>query len=329
MNEQAFVEKREEDWQKLTRLCDIADAGASRLSGADVREFVKLYRRVSTDLAIVRTQSTNTVLLDFLNDIVGRAYATLYREPRPGLLKSIAHGAALAAQTVRRRKWFVITSVLLFFGSAFFSYFVLTAYPDTRDVLIPPPVEKLFGGWKEGRFEERGASESFAMTGFYAQNNPRVAIIAGAVGAGTFGILSVYMVFENGAMLGSLAHEVGTVGKLDFLVSSVAPHGVPELSGAIIGGAAGLLLGWALINPGRRSRSQALRAVGKDAIVLLATSVMLMFIAAPIEGFFSFNPKVPGAAKVIVAVVSLAGWLAFWGYFGLSEEERSARSQTP
>ncbi|AIE84725.1 stage II sporulation protein M [Fimbriimonas ginsengisoli] len=321
MNEQAFVEKREQDWQRLTRLCDVADAGASRLTGAEVREFVKLYRRVSTDLALARTSSTNSVLVDFLNDLVGRAYATLYREPRPSVLKSIALGVALAAQTVRRRKWFVLTSAAIFFGSAFFSFFLLSAFPDTRDVLIPPGVEKLFGGWKKGEFEERSTSTSFIMTGFYANNNPRVAVIAGAVGAGTFGVASVYMVFENGAMLGSLAHEVNEVGNLDFLVSSVAPHGVPELSGAIVGGSAGLLLGWALINPGRRSRSAALKAVGRDAIVLLATSVILMFIAAPIEGFFSFNPRVPGAAKVLVAVVSLAAWLVFWSRYGRTAEE--------
>jgi uncharacterized membrane protein SpoIIM required for sporulation len=120
------------------------------------------------------------------------------------------------------------------------------------------------------------------------------------------------MLYENGVMLGSLAHEVAPVHKLDFLLSSIAPHGVPELSGAIVGGSAGLLLGWALVNPGRRSRGRALQAVGKDAIVLLSTSIVLMFIAAPIEGFFSFNPSVPGIAKVTVAAVSLIAWGFFW-----------------
>jgi uncharacterized membrane protein SpoIIM required for sporulation len=112
---------------------------------------------------------------------------------------------------------------------------------------------------------------------------------------------------------------VNTVGNLDFLVSSIIPHGVPEISGLWISCSAGLLLGWALINPGRRSRGEALKAVGKDAIVLLAISVVLMFIAAPIEGFFSFNPRIPGAVKVTVAVLEAIGWLAFWSFFGRDE----------
>src|SRR5207247_1514847 len=101
-------------------------------------------------------------------------------------------------------------------------------------------------------------------------------------------------------------------------------HGVPELSGIIVSCAAGLLLGYALINPGRRTRGDSLKAVGQDAIVLLGTSVVLMFIAAPIEGFFSFNPLVPGWVKVTVAVISLGAWLTFWTTFGRTEEEKGA-----
>jgi len=326
MNEQAFVEKRERDWQRLTRLCDVADAGAAHLSAPEVRDMVRLYRRVSTDLSVVRTKSTNVVLADYLNDLIVRAYGTLYRSPRGSFFKSVREALEMSAQTVRRCKWFVITSACLFFGSAFLASFLLSAFPDTRAVLVPEAYEQLFGKWKEGHFDERTSTDSFLMTGFYASNNPRVAVIAGSVGAGTFGLLSVYMVFENGAQLGSLAHEMTSVGKLDFLLSSLAPHGVPELSGAIIAGSAGLLLGWALINPGRRTRGASLKAVGKDAIILLATSVCLMFIAAPIEGFFSFNPNVPGALKVAVAIVSLGAWLAFWSNFGLTEEERARRA---
>lgn len=326
MNEQAFVEKRERNWIRLTKLCDVADAGATRLTDAEVRELVRLYRRASTDLAAARTLSTNQVLVDFLNDLVARAYGTLYRAPKASIFKSLVDAAALAAQTMRRRKWFVLASACLFFGSAFFTYFLLNTFPNTRGVLIPPGADELFGKWKQGQFDERTSSDSFMMWGFYGQNNPRVAILTGAVGAGTFGTLSVYLVYLNGAELGTLGHEMVSVHKLDFLLSSIFPHGVPELSGAIISGSVGLLLGWALINPGRRSRAAALREVGRDAIVLLATSVVLMFIAAPIEGFFSFNPHVPGWLKVVVGTVSLAAWLAFWSRFGLTDAERAPTS---
>ena len=81
-------------------------------------------------------------------------------------------------------------------------------------------------------------------------------------------------------------------------------------------------MGWALINPGRKRRGEALKDAGRDAITLLCVGVVLMFIAAPIDGFFSFNPNVPSAAKVAVIVVEIIFWSFFWVGFGKSPEER-------
>ncbi len=319
MNEQSFVDRRESDWQRLTALCDKGESGLRNLSGAEIRELVKLYRRASTDLSIARTKSTNVPLIAFLNDLSGRAYGILYRAPGKPFLKTLQEAVELSAQTVRRNRWFIFVSAAIFFGSAFFVAGILACVPDAKDKVIPPQMDKLFDSWRSGKFDERSSTESGMMAGFYASNNPRTSIITGAVGAGSFGVVSVYFLFNNGAILGALGHEMAVVGKLPFLISSIAPHGVPELSGIIVSGGCGLLLGYALINPGRRRRSDALKAVGKDAIVLLSTSVVLMFIAAPIEGFFSFQPAVPQWLKAAVACVSIVVWAIFWTSFGRTE----------
>ena len=319
MNEQSFVDKRESDWQRLTTLCDRAERGLKHLSAAELLELVRLYRKVSTDLSLARTKSTNIPLIAFLNDLAGRAYGVLYRVPNRPFMKTVIEAIALSAQTVRRNKWFVLTSAAIFFGSAFFIAGLLSWVPDVKDKIIPPSMDKLFDSWRSGKFEEHSTSQSGMMAGFYASNNPRTSIITGAVGAGSFGLISVYFLFNNGAILGALGHEMYAVNKLGFLVSSIAPHGVPELSGIIVSGGCGLLLGYAIINPGRRRRADALRAVGKDAIVLLATSVVLMFIAAPIEGFFSFQPAVPQWLKGTVAILSICAWAIFWTSYGRTE----------
>ena len=323
MNEQAFVERREPEWRRLQWLCDKGSATVRSLTGDELREMVRLYRRASTDLALVRTKSTNQGLVDYLNDVVVRAYGVLYRAPRTSLWRSVVDYIVLAAQTVRRRRYFVFAAIAVFFLSGIFSFTVLGAQPAAREVLISPAEEGMFDSWKSGQFEDRTGSESAMASGFYASNNPRVAIIAGAVGAGSFGVLSTFINYRTGVQLGALAHEVDQVGNLDFLLSSIIPHGVPEISGLWVSCAAGMLLGWALINPGRRSRGESLKAVGKDAIVLLGTSVVLMFIAAPIEGFFSFNPAIPGGVKVLVAALEAIGWISFWCFFGRDQKEEN------
>ncbi|MEA2553044.1 MAG: hypothetical protein QOJ65_1220 [Fimbriimonadaceae bacterium] len=315
MNETAFVDRRQADWARLGELCDRAERSLKGLTGDEFSELVKLYRRSSTDLATVRTRSKNLQLADFLNDLVGRAYATLYREPRGSILGSIAHGIRLSANTVRKCRWFVAISATLFFGSALFSYMMMSLVPATKNHFVPPMMKDAFEGWKKP-FEERTAGESAMMTGFYLSNNPRAAVMAGAISAATFGLGTAYVLYQNGALLGSLAKELEPVGRTGHLFIWISPHGVPELSGIIMSGAAGFVLAWALIHPGRRRRGHALRDAGRDAIILLTTGVVLMFIAAPIEGYFSFNPRVPDGVKIAFAVVSLAAWLAFWAGFG-------------
>lgn len=322
MNETAFVDRRQADWKRLTFLCDKAERTMKALSADEFEEFVRLYRRSSTDLATVRTRSKNIQLAEYLNDLTGRAYGTIYTEPRGSILTSLGEGIKLSARTVRKCKWFVGLSAALFFGSALWSYMIMSLVPGTRDYFVTSEMESSFENWKNPDKTRRTSSESAMMTGFYLSNNPRAAISGGAISAATFGLGTAYVLYMNGALLGALSKELEPYGRTGEFLIWISPHGVPELSGIIMSGAGGFVMAWALIHPGRRRRGQALRDAGRDAIVLLSTGVVLMFIAAPIEGFFSFNPFIPNAAKVIVALVSLSAWIFFWS--GFAKEEPTA-----
>src|SRR5688572_25939278 len=132
MNETLFVERREPDWKRLHHLCNRADASPANLSAAEFHEFVRLYRRVSTDLAAVRTKTTNEGLADFLNDLVARAYGILYRSPRKSIGAAIKDAVAASARTVRRCRYFVLASAALFVGSGVFAFYLMRHVPDAR-----------------------------------------------------------------------------------------------------------------------------------------------------------------------------------------------------
>ncbi len=324
MNEEQFFSQREPDWQRLAFLCDRADASPANLGPQELREFVRLYRRVSTDLALVRTKSVNVELADFLNALCGRAYGQLYRTPRRGLWEALGGAIGEAARTVRRRAVFVGLSAAIVLASAFFAAGLMRTVPATRPYFISEDMQALVDSWRSGKFEERSASGSVAMAGFYGSHNPLVAIMSGAIAAATFGVGTTWLLYANGTVVGALGSEMADAGKLGHLLVSIAPHGVTEMSGMIVSGAAGFCMGWALIAPGRKKRGQALQEAGRDAVVLLATSVVMMFIAAPIEAFFSFNPSVPVPLKALFAGVSAVAWFFFWtGY------RRSAEAQAP
>jgi uncharacterized membrane protein SpoIIM required for sporulation len=177
-------------------------------------------------------------------------------------------------------------------------------------------MEPLFETWKSGRFDKRQGGESLAMTAFYASNNPRVGILLHSLGLVTFGVMTAYVLWTNGALLGSLMSDMAGVGRLGFLLVSVLPHGVSEIGGLWVSGAGGFVLGWALLNPGRLSRGESVWRSGRDALALLVTGLVMILAAAPIEGFFSFNPSVPREAKAAFGMASLVAWAVFFARHG-------------
>ncbi|MBI5707415.1 MAG: stage II sporulation protein M [Armatimonadetes bacterium] len=328
MNEVLFLNSREQDWKRLAMLCDRADVSPANLKPDELKDFVRLYRAVSSDLSLARTKSSNVQLIAFLNDLCSRAYSQIYRPPRPSIWRSLARLPEVSARTVRRRWPFVLASAIVFLGSAVFAFSMLAFRPDLRNHFVPPQVEENFKGWTHGEMEPRDAGQSLAGTLFYSSNNPFASVVTGASAAGSFGIVTSQLLYNNGALVGSLYFETRKVGRGAYLLIRILPHGVTELSGLVLSGSAGYVMAWALIAPGRRKRGEALKAAGKDAVVLLGTAVLMMYIAAPIEGFFSFNPLMPEIAKILFAAFSALAWGIFWvGYkrSGDLAEEDSAR----
>lgn len=319
MNEEALVNRRIADWKRLEELCVKSDLRVQRLTNYEIFEFVRLYKRASGDLSLIRTRSANEPLAQYLNNLVGRAHGILYKAPPKPIIKAALDMLVNCAQTMRRNKPFFWASFSIFFGAALIAFFLVT-----KDRSFLPyftgGMDGVFDQWKKGVHEQRDLGSSGMMTFFYAGNNPRVSIIAGAVGAGTMGFYSLAMLFQNGGIVGALASEMHSVHKLPFLISSIAPHGVPELSGVIFAGAAGLRFGWAILVPGVYSRGESLRRSAKDGVTMIVTGVFLCFIAAPIEGFFSFSPAIPQEVKFGFACISLLFWIYFWSFFGKGAE---------
>ena len=95
----------------------------------------------------------------------------------------------------------------------------------------------------------------------------------------------------------------GFSGKIRLLFEFVIAHGVLELSIVIAQGAGGLMMGWALISPGNRTRSDALVIATRRAFTLLLGLAPLLVIAGTIEGNISPSDTA-FAAKVTIGLTT-------------------------
>ena len=138
-------------------------------------------------------------------------------------------------------------------------------------------------------------------------NNISVALMAFAGGL-TFGVISFWILFFNGVMLGMCFKLCANYGLLGALTGFVVTHGFLEISSIILAGGAGFVVANALLRPGDYSRRDALAVQAKAGVRMAVAAVPALIVAGLLEAFVSPS-TLPFAVK---AIVGLAMGGCFW-----------------
>lgn len=281
-----FVNERKNNWQRLEDLLALIDTSAlQRLSKAEVREFGELYRRAASDLAIARSESRDPRLVNYLNSLVIRAHGKIYRAEGQGASLVWNFLAKDFPQTFRRNiNYFTLAAVtfcsfavlgfILTWRDLDFSQFV---YADVRS-----EAQNNVQWWLGINTANQVVSTQILT------NNILVAFRVFARGV-FFGIGAFYGLAFEGTRLGSVFAVCYKVNPEfgNALATFVVGHGVIELSCIVICGAAGMMLGYTLINPGDLTRLQALKKKGIEATKIVLGCACILVVAGIIEGFLS------------------------------------------
>jgi uncharacterized membrane protein SpoIIM required for sporulation len=313
MNIERFLSDRRPVWDALDALLTRADE--VDLSRVEMQELVELYRRTCSDLNRARSQTANPEILGHLNQLTGRAYRFIYRaghetQAGPAFVRLITREIPAAFR--RERLWIAIAAAAFLFGTLFGSIAVLVD-PANGERLVPAmfftesPRERVE---KIERGEERisNVEDALLFGASLYTHNIQVSFLAFALGATTI-VLGIVILFYNGVILGA----VGTLYILDdvslFFFAWVGPHGALELPAIIFGGAAGLIVGRALLMPGNLSRGASLRRVLPSVWRIIIGVALTLICAGIIEGSFSqFSSKtIPYALKIAVALLLFLG----------------------
>ena len=286
-----FRIEREAGWRELEALIRRAEENGLRSLGAD--ELLRapgLYRACMSSLSVARSISFDANLCAYLASLSLRAYFVVYGV-RGGF------GQLLAGffrrdfpRAVRRTGWATALSALLLLGGAATGWTVTTQEPAWFEAFVDPAMAQ--GRTPDATREELeatifrkpGAADQLtAFATFLFQHNARVGMLCFALGA-VFGVPVVLLLFYNGLGLGAICAVFAGKGlTVDFL-AWLAIHGTTELTAIALCGGAGFHLAGAMINPGRRPRLAALRDTGRTAATLVVGAVVMLFMAALLEG---------------------------------------------
>src|SRR6185437_10208306 len=129
-------------------------------------------------------------------------------------------------------------------------------------------------------------------------NNIQVSFLAFSGGV-LCGLGTVFVLVSNGLSLGAVLGAAQFYGVAPLLWSFISPHGYLELTCIIIAGAAGLMLGDALLWPGLLLRREALARAARRAIELVLGAAPVLVVAGLIEGFISPS-DLPVPVKLLI-----------------------------
>ncbi len=315
-----FLDEHKGNWQRLEDLLAMPiGTGLRGLSRMEVREFGELYRRAAADLAIARAETRDPKLIIYLNSLVIRAHGKIYRAESEGVGLVWKFFTEDFPQTFRRNWRYMAIAFGVFAGFALFGFIATWFDTDfTHFVMLSGITSEITSGnqwWKSlNDANQIGATHILS-------NNILVTFRVFAMGA-FFGIGAFYDLAFEGARLGSVFAACYKLNPPfgNELATFVVGHGVVELSTIFFCGGAGMMIGYAMINPGDLTRGQALKKKGIEAARIVIGCACFLVVAGIIEGFLSPS-DLPAFAKIGTGIGT---GIAMYAYLTLAGHREDA-----
>lgn len=231
-----------------------------------------------------------------MNALAARAHLRLYRSPPPSWRRLGAFFWTDFARRVRRARGYLLLSAALLFVPAMIGFLAAWLDPTLREALVPDRLRQVMAGgqtWTEIEPALRPAMATLIFT-----NNIRVAFLAFAGGV-LFGLGTLYVLLSNGLLLGAVLGAAHYYGVAPLLWAFISPHGYLELTCIAIAGAAGLMLGDALLRPGLLRRRDALARAARGSIELVVGAGPVLIVAGLLEGYVSPS-DLPLAGRLVI-----------------------------
>ncbi|HYU09082.1 MAG TPA: stage II sporulation protein M [Gemmatimonadales bacterium] len=287
-----FVEKKRQGWESFrVTAVRMERSGVGALEPGEIPAFAAQYREVAADLARARTYQVDPRVITYLERVVTAGHNALYRA-RGKQRTPLPHYILRDFPAAVVQSWqYVLLAFLLFAIPAAVGYRMIRDRPALAEEIVSPVMVARAEEAAENQVEGRGYAQASkedrpVWAALIMSNNINVSF-GTFVGGLTGGLLTAWLLFVNGMMLGLVIGLFQNYHALNYLMTFVAGHGVLELTAIFISAGAGFRLAKALIAPGDRTRRDALVLEGRIAARMIGAVVTLLAIAGTIEGLLS------------------------------------------
>lgn len=302
-----FIAENQPTWRRLEQLANRARSRTTRIKPAEIDELLGLYDVVSVHLSQARARYDDTVLTDGLSRSLGTARAAIYGAPSRGVHPTRTFFAvALPAAIYQTRRAIAVAALLTLVPAVGIGVW-LSGSPDVRDATVDRQTQELISSGSFQGYYASNPAQAWVFELF--THNIEVTLLTFGLGAlGAVG--GVAILVQNAFSIGTMAAVMHAAGKGELFWGLVIPHGLLEMSSVVMGAGAGLAIAWAVIVPGDRTRSAALRDTGMRSAVVMLGAMVCLVGSAIVEAFVTPS-GLPTATRVTIGVVLFGGLVAF------------------
>lgn len=273
----------------------------------DPDELAARFVALTDDLAFARTFFPQSPITQDLNALAGSFHQKLYRNRRERSDRFWRFWRTELPLTVARHHrtlaftlgFFVLCVALGALSAALDDTFVRLILGDGY---VNMTLENIRKGDPMAVYKGESEAPMFLMI---TLNNVRVALLTFAAGV-TAGFGTLYMLLQNGVMLGAFQYFFHQHGVLLRSVLTIWIHGTLEISSIVIAGASGFVMARGLLLPGTYSRGVAFRQAAREGLKLAVGIVPILVVAGFLEGFVTRHTEMPTALSLLIIGGSLA-----------------------
>jgi uncharacterized membrane protein SpoIIM required for sporulation len=321
-----FRLEREADWKRLEAIVTRMEGGRIRkLSDDDLLALPVLYRTVASSLSIARETSLDAATLAYLEGLVQRAWFIVYG-PRASLgswLRRFLGGGWSAS--VRGIWPDLLIALAVMVAGTLVGWLLVASDTEWYHALVPGQFAdaRVPGASREALratlFDQQDQSALASFAAYLFSNNAQVSILAFALGF-AFGIPSLMLLVQNTATLGAMLWLYHGAGLTTEFVGWLFVHGTTELFAILLAGGAGLHVGRSMAFPGERAVLHAVAEAGTRAAQVMAGVVLMLLVAAMLEGFARqlINET---SGRYAIGGFMLAFWCAY--FFAFRRDEKA------
>lgn len=304
MDVDAFVAAHNAEWRRLEQL---VNRGTRKMSGEEIDELVELYQRAATHLSVVRSASPEPALIGRLSSLVARARAAVTGAQAPNWSYAARFfTVSFPAAAYRMRRWWLTSAVLANLVSVGLAIWV-ARHPDVQASIASPESIKQLVQHDFANYYTEHAAGAFAFQVWI--NNVWVSAQALTLGI-LLGIPTLWVLWNNQVNLGVTAGLMFASGKGGIFFGLILPHGLLELTAVYLASAAGLRLGWTIIDPGPRRRAQALAEEGRAAMSVALGLIVVLAVSGGIEGFVTGHVHTTWL-RIAIGVIAETAFLTY------------------